>query len=102
MARIVDGFLTAVEQSLQAAGIRAPLRLLKADGGAVPAALARQEPVQSVLSGPAASVMGILALCPAVAEDACSVLLDVGGVRKRFLILIDSGGVRKNFRAIFK
>lgn len=79
VARIVDGFLTAVEQSLQAAGIRAPLRLLKADGGAVPAALARQEPVQSVLSGPAASVMGILALCPAVAEDACSVLLDVGG-----------------------
>ena len=79
VARIVDGFLTAVEQSLQEAGIRAPLRLLKADGGAVPAALARQEPVQSVLSGPAASVMGILALCPAVAEDACSVLLDVGG-----------------------
>ena len=39
VARIVDGFLTAVEQSLQAAGIRAPLRLLKADGGAVPAAL---------------------------------------------------------------
>ena len=33
VARIVDGFLTAVEQSLQAAGIRAPLRLLKADGG---------------------------------------------------------------------
>lgn len=30
------------------------------------------------------------------------VLLDVGGVRKRFLVLIDSGGVRKNFRAIFK
>lgn len=30
------------------------------------------------------------------------VLLDVDGVRKRFLILIDSGGVRKNFRAIFK
>ena len=80
VARIVDGFLTAVEQSLREAGIRAPLRLLKADGGAVPAALARQEPVQSVLSGPAASVMGILALCPAVAEDACSVLLlDVGG-----------------------
>lgn len=79
VARIVDEFLTAVEQSLRAAGIRAPLRLLKADGGAVPAALARQEPVQSVLSGPAASVMGILALCPAVAGDACSVLLDVGG-----------------------
>lgn len=30
------------------------------------------------------------------------VLLDVGGVRKRFLILIDNNGERKNFRAIFK
>ena len=35
-------------------------------------------------------------------ETMPGVLLDVGGVRKRFLILIDSGGVRKNFRAIFK
>ena len=31
-----------------------------------------------------------------------NLLLDVGGVRKRFLVLIDSGGLRKNFRAIFK
>ena len=93
VARIVDGFLTAVEQSLQAAGIRAPLRLLKADGGAVPAALARQEPVQSVLSGPAASVMGILALCPAVAEDACSVLLDVGGTTTDVALFVQGSPV---------
>ena len=35
-------------------------------------------------------------------EALSNLLLDVGGVRKRFLILIDSGGERKNFRAIFK
>ena len=38
----------------------------------------------------------------AITEALSNLLLDVGGVRKRFLILIDSGGVRKNFRAIFK
>ena len=35
-------------------------------------------------------------------EALSNLLLDVGGVRKRFLVLIDSGGERKNFRAIFK
>lgn len=38
----------------------------------------------------------------AITEALSNLLLDVGGVRKRFLVLIDSGGVRKNFRAIFK
>ena len=38
----------------------------------------------------------------AITEALSNLLLDVGGVRKRFLILIDSGGERKNFRAIFK
>ena len=38
----------------------------------------------------------------AITEALSNLLLDVGGVRKRFLVLIDSGGERKNFRAIFK
>ena len=37
-----------------------------------------------------------------ITEALSNLLLDVGGVRKRFLVLIDSGGERKNFRAIFK
>lgn len=38
----------------------------------------------------------------AITEALSNLLLDVGGVRKRFLVLIDSGGERKNYRAIFK
>lgn len=71
-----NNFLDAVEESLLGAGIHAPARLLKADGGATPLALSRQQPVDSILSGPAASVMGVMALCD-VCED--SILLDVGG-----------------------
>ncbi|MDR2743790.1 MAG: hydantoinase/oxoprolinase family protein [Desulfovibrio sp.] len=76
--RLHLAFLDAVEKALADAGIRAPSFLLKADGGAVPLSLSRRCPVQSILSGPAASVMGVLALCPSVARG-CSLLLDMGG-----------------------
>lgn len=50
--------------------------------------------VSHTVSGPVAVT--------AITEALSNLLLDVGGVRKRFLVLIDSGGERKNFRAIFK
>ncbi len=77
--RILGNFLDAVEQELAREGVRAPVFLLKADGGALPAAAARREPVQSILSGPAASVMGVSALHAAVADDDAALLLDIGG-----------------------
>ena len=75
--RLHNDFLDAVEAALADAGIHAATRLLKADGGAVPTSLSRREPVQSILSGPAASVMGVMALCPET-EQGCSLLLDMG------------------------
>lgn len=77
--RILGAFLDAVEQELAREGISAPVFLLKADGGSLPASAARREPVQSILSGPAASVMGVSALHPSLADDDASLLLDVGG-----------------------
>ncbi|MEE0814807.1 MAG: hydantoinase/oxoprolinase N-terminal domain-containing protein, partial [Desulfovibrio fairfieldensis] len=76
--RLHNAFLDAVEAALADAGIHAATRLLKADGGAVPVSLSRREPVQSILSGPAASVMGVMALCPEAGRG-CSLLLDMGG-----------------------
>lgn len=78
VARIHSNFLDAVEGALNAVGIDASLRLLKADGGAIPFALSRKEPAQSILSGPAASIMGVLALWPE-AREGCALLLDMGG-----------------------
>ena len=77
--RLLGAFLDAVERALDRDGIRAPVFLLKADGGSLPAAAARREPVQSILSGPAASVMGVAALHAALRDDDASLLLDVGG-----------------------
>ncbi|MBD5626809.1 MAG: hydantoinase/oxoprolinase family protein [Desulfovibrio sp.] len=78
VARLTGEFLDAVEAALAEAGVTAPVRLLKADGGAATLAFSRREPVQSILSGPAASVMGVMALWPEAAEG-CSLLLDMGG-----------------------
>lgn len=88
VARLHGAFLDAVEQALRAEGINVSPRLLKADGGAIPAVLAREEPVQSILSGPAASVMGVMALCPQVGEG-CSLLLDIGGTTTDMAIFVD-------------
>ncbi len=76
--RLQNIFLDAVDQVLATMGITAQVCLLRADGGSLPSALARKEPVASILSGPAASVMGVLSLCSdAVQGDA--LLLDIGG-----------------------
>jgi len=75
--RVYNRFCDAVERSVAELGI-APdvINVLKADGGTMPLAVSRSHPVQSILSGPAASVMGIIAVCD-ITED--SIILDVGG-----------------------
>ncbi|KHK01942.1 hydantoinase/oxoprolinase family protein [Desulfovibrio sp. TomC] len=74
--RVYNRFCDAVEQSVAELGMTAALNVLKADGGTMPLSVSRTLPVQSILSGPAASVMGIIAVCD-IAED--SIILDIGG-----------------------
>jgi N-methylhydantoinase A/oxoprolinase/acetone carboxylase beta subunit len=52
----------------------------------MPLTLAREIPVQSIFSGPAASVMGILAAAPQ-SEDA--IVLDIGGTTTDIALLLD-------------
>lgn len=93
--RLHNEFLDAVEAALAEAGITASVRLLKADGGAVPLTLSRREPVQSILSGPAASVMGVLALCGGskAMRQGCSLLLDMGGTTTDMALFVDGSPV---------
>ncbi len=74
--RIYNKFTDAVMEGISRMGINAPVNILKADGGTMPVAVSRDLPVESILSGPAASIMGIIALC---SIDHDSVILDVGG-----------------------
>ena len=69
-------FADAVSEAMAARGVRAPILILKADGGTLPLAKARELPVESIFTGPAASVLGVMGLCPP-AKPAVS--LDIGG-----------------------
>lgn len=90
VARLHAGFLEAVEMSCGFG--EASLRLLKADGGAASFSQARKYPAQSILSGPAASVMGALAQWPHGANG-CSLLLDMGGTTTDIAIVVDGSPV---------
>ncbi|MBP9944701.1 MAG: hydantoinase/oxoprolinase family protein, partial [Desulfomicrobium sp.] len=84
--RTFNSFADALEQSLKDLNIQADINIVKADGGTMPLKLAREIPVQSIFSGPAASVMGILSTT-AVTEDA--LILDIGGTTTDMAVLLD-------------
>lgn len=75
--RIFQRFAGALTTSLKGFSLEdVEINILKADGGTMPLVRALETPVQSIFSGPAASVMGILATTP-VNEDV--LMLDIGG-----------------------
>lgn len=69
-------FCQRVECALAERGITAPVHILKADGGTLPLKAAKEQPLEAVFTGPAASVLGIEALA---APEINSISLDVGG-----------------------
>jgi N-methylhydantoinase A len=81
-------FARAVEGFIQQKGIKAPVYVLKADGGTFEISHSLAFPAQTILSGPAASVMGTMdTVLPG--EDA--VVLDIGGTTTD--IAVFAGGV---------
>ncbi|PKN06751.1 MAG: hydantoinase [Deltaproteobacteria bacterium HGW-Deltaproteobacteria-8] len=92
--RVFNDFATAVEKSLAELGLgHVRVNTLKADGGTFPLAQARRMPVQSIFSGPAASVMGIIALCD-ITRD--SVILDIGGTTTDIAVFVDGQPLVEN------
>jgi len=55
---LVAVYVARLEGELKAAGIDAPLLLMKSSGGVAGAATIQREPIQTALSGPAAGVIG--------------------------------------------
>ncbi len=72
---IIDDFLTGVEKSLKLREIEAPIMVLKGDGSFMNLEKARSRPVETILSGPAASLMGGKQLSKL---EKC-IVLDIGG-----------------------
>ncbi len=81
-------FFTAVKRSLDRHGMKVPIHILKADGGTMSLDYSIDFPGQTILSGPAASVMGACAFAP---EDRDVIVLDIGGTTTDMAVLM--GGV---------
>jgi N-methylhydantoinase A/oxoprolinase/acetone carboxylase beta subunit len=82
---MIDQFLSDVESSMKARGIRAQIMVLKGDGTLMNIRTARERPVETVLSGPAASSMGGRILA---GVDSC-IIVDIGGTSTDIAFLED-------------
>ncbi len=79
-------FYHATRGCMEKEGIRVPLEILKADGGTMAQEVSEQYAVETILSGPAASVMGTLNFADRTKEE---VVLDIGGTTTDIAILVD-------------
>lgn len=88
---IIAELLAAVKGVLKEKGIRAPLMVVKGDGSLMSEEMARERPIETILSGPAASIVGATFLTGV--ESA--LVLDMGGTTTDIAIL-EGGRPRLN------
>lgn len=81
----INSLLDAAGTLLQDRGIDAPLMVVKGDGSLVGIEYASQYPVETILSGPAASVVGAQYLC----EEPHLLVSDMGGTTTDVALLRD-------------
>jgi N-methylhydantoinase A/oxoprolinase/acetone carboxylase beta subunit len=79
-------FFEAVVNSLAKKGLSVPIRILKPDGGNMRFDASIHHPAQTILSGPAASVMGSVAFAP---KDEECLVLDIGGTTTDMAVLVN-------------
>jgi N-methylhydantoinase A/oxoprolinase/acetone carboxylase beta subunit len=82
---VISEFLEGVERSLTERGITATILVFKGDGTLMNLNMARERPVETILSGPAASLMGGKMLCN---EQNC-IVVDIGGTSTDIAYLDD-------------
>lgn len=82
---MIDRLVSACERHLVAIGIDAPLMVVRGDGALISAALVRERPIETILSGPAASIVGARWLTGA--RDA--LVSDIGGTTTDIALLKD-------------
>lgn len=85
----VSRYVSVLRGALDSEGVRAPLLIMKSDGGVTSAPTCVRQPVQTVLSGPAAGVIGAVSVARAAGfTDVISI--DVGGTSADICLVRDS------------
>jgi N-methylhydantoinase A len=84
----VSRYVGVLRDALDREGVRAPLLIMKSDGGVTSASTCVRQPVQTVLSGPAAGVIGAIGIARA-AGFADIISIDVGGTSADICLVRD-------------
>ncbi len=87
---IIRGFMDAVTRAFRTLGITAPVVVVRSDGSLMSESFSRLRPVETILCGPAASVLGGCEL--AGRKD--SVIVDMGGTTTDVSLVKDGRPVR--------
>lgn len=82
---MIDRLITACEAHLRKLGIAARLMVVRGDGALVSADLAREKPIETILSGPAASIAGASWLT----GETDALVSDIGGTTTDICLLRD-------------
>jgi len=80
---LITDLINSVKKSIAARGIRAPLMVVRGDGSLISEQVAREKPIETMLSGPAASIIGALTLSGV--RD--GIVVDVGGTTTDVAVL---------------
>jgi N-methylhydantoinase A/oxoprolinase/acetone carboxylase beta subunit len=91
---LIDLLIIKAEHVIKDLGIQAPLMVVRGDGALISAAQAREKPIETILSGPAASIVGARWLT----DESEAIVSDIGGTTTDIAVLtggkpaIDSRG----------
>lgn len=80
---LITDLIEAVKKNLRSKGIKAPLMVVKGDGSLINEKVAMEKPVETILSGPAASVLGGKVL----SKIENGVVVDMGGTTTDIALL---------------
>ncbi len=94
---LIIKFLNSVKKVFSASGLNVPVTIVRGDGSIVSLDWASAHPIETVLSGPAASAVGAGFLSGAVSFGGPSVVVDIGGTTTDIINLDEHGAplVRK-------
>lgn len=91
---IIEGFVQAVRETMAERGIAAPVYLVKGDGALASLETIASKPIETILSGPAASILGAMVLAKTdsgIVADMGGTTTDTGVVRHHSLTLSPVG-----------
>lgn len=89
---VASSYLQSLERDLREYGIDAPLDVMKSNGGTQRFAVAQEQPIHMVESGPVGGVIGAAAIGKAIGKENL-ITLDIGGTTAK-CSLIDRGEVK--------